>query len=39
MFVFQDKFFIVSFDRIDFIIVLFKNQKKNKSLKHSFLIK
>lgn len=39
MFVFQDRFFIFFFEKIDFIIVLFKIQKKNKSLKHSFLIK
>lgn len=39
MFVFQDRFFIFFFEEIDFIIVLFKSQKKNKSLKHSFLIK
>ncbi len=30
MFVFQDRFFIFFFEKIDFIIVLFKNQKKNK---------
>ena len=37
MFVFQDRFFIFSFKKIDFTIVLSKIQKKNKCLEHSFL--